>query len=198
MPRPRCAAGNGTASASKALSCAARRWASWGWAASAVTSRSRGARSGCRWSATIRTRRPSARARCTCGCRCSTRCSAPRTASTCEALVAGDLSFAINVPGMGGDLLRRLAPLLDLARRLGRLALALADGPVKAVEVAYGGKEEAAQRPVLVSALEGLLAAMNAGPVSLVNAQVLAEEKGIQLGTRTGAPEAGFETPVRL
>jgi D-3-phosphoglycerate dehydrogenase len=109
-------------------------------------------------------------------------CSAVR-----EALVAGDLSFAINVPGMGGDLLRRLAPLLDLARRLGRLALALADGPVKAVEVAYGGKEEAAQRPVLVSALEGLLSAMNAGPVSLVNAQVLAEEKGIQLGTKTGA-----------
>src|SRR3989441_5596033 len=96
----------------------------------------------------------------------------------------------------GGDLLRRLAPLLDLARRLGRLALALADGPVKAVEVAYGGKEEAAQRPVPVSALEGLLAAMNAGPVSLVNAQVLAEEKGIQLGMRTGAPEAGFETSV--
>jgi D-3-phosphoglycerate dehydrogenase len=37
-----------------------------------------------------------------------------------EALVAGDLSTAINVPGMGGDLLRRLAPLLDLARRLVR------------------------------------------------------------------------------
>src|SRR5216110_535446 len=118
-------------------------------------------------------------------------CSAVR-----EALVAGDLSFAINVPGMGGELLRRLAPLLDLARRLGRLALALADGPVKAVEVAYGGKEEAAQRPVLVSALEGLLAAMNAGPVSLVNAQVLAEEKGMKLGTKTGAPETGFETSI--
>jgi D-3-phosphoglycerate dehydrogenase len=113
-----------------------------------------------------------------------------------EALVAGDLSMALNVPGMGGDTLRRLAPLLDLARRLGRLALALADGPVKAVEIAYGGKDEDAQRPVLVSALEGLLSAMNAGPVSLVNAQMLAEEKGIQLGTRQGAPEAGFETSI--
>jgi len=113
-----------------------------------------------------------------------------------EALVAGDLSMALNVPGMGGDILRKLAPLLDLARRLGRLALALADGPIKAVEVAYGGKEEGAQRPVLVSALEGLLSAMNAGPVSLVNAQVLAEEKGIQLGMRQGAPEAGFETSI--
>jgi D-3-phosphoglycerate dehydrogenase / 2-oxoglutarate reductase len=113
-----------------------------------------------------------------------------------EALVAGDLSMALNVPGMGGDVLRRLAPLLDLARRLGRLALALADGPVKAVEIAYGGKDEGAQRPVLMSALEGLLSAMNAGPVSLVNAQVLAEEKGIQLAMRQGAPEAGFETSI--
>ncbi|HTI05701.1 MAG TPA: phosphoglycerate dehydrogenase [Gemmatimonadales bacterium] len=113
-----------------------------------------------------------------------------------EALVSGDLSFALNVPGMGGELLRRLAPVLDLSRRLGRLAFSLADGPVKAVEVAYGGKEEAAQRPVLVSALEGLLSAMNAGPVSLVNAQMLAEEKGIKLGMKTGAPEAGFETSI--
>jgi hypothetical protein len=47
-----------------------------------------------------------------------------------------------------------------------------------------------------MSALEGLLEAMNAGPVSLVNAQVLAEEKGIRLGTRTGAPETGFETSI--
>jgi D-3-phosphoglycerate dehydrogenase len=113
-----------------------------------------------------------------------------------EALVAGDLSTALNVPGMGGDILRRLAPLLDLARRLGRLALARADRAVNTVDVASGGKEEGAQRPVLVAALEGLLTAMNAGPVSLVNAQVLAEEKGIQLGMRQGAPEAGFETSI--
>src|SRR5207302_759822 len=74
-----------------------------------------------------------------------------------DALLAGDLSFAINVPGISGDLLRRLGPLLDLARRLGRLALALVDGPVTAVEVDYGGKDEAAPRPVLMAAVEGLL-----------------------------------------
>jgi D-3-phosphoglycerate dehydrogenase len=113
-----------------------------------------------------------------------------------EALVAGDLSFAINVPGIGGDVLRRLTPLLDLARRLGRLALALADGPVTAVEVAYGGKDEAAPRPALISALEGLLSAMDAGPVSLVNAQMLADELGIQLARKTGKAEPGFETSI--
>ena len=113
-----------------------------------------------------------------------------------DALIAGDLSTAVNVPGIGGDVLRRTAPLLLLAKRLGRLAVALAEGAVISVEVAYGGKDEAAARPVLMAALEGLLAAMGDGPVSLVNALVLAEERGIRLGRRTGAPEPGFETSI--
>src|SRR5437870_2165607 len=113
-----------------------------------------------------------------------------------DALLAGDLSPAINVPGISGDLLRRLGPLLDLARRLGRLALALVDGPVTAVEVDYGGKDEAAPRPVLMAAVEGLLSAMNVEPVSLVNALLIAEERGVRHARKTGTPEPGFETTV--
>ncbi|HVH67993.1 MAG TPA: phosphoglycerate dehydrogenase [Gemmatimonadales bacterium] len=113
-----------------------------------------------------------------------------------DALIAGDLSFAINVPGISGDLLRRLGPLLDLARRLGRLAVALVDGPVTAVEVDYGGRDEAAPRPVLMAAVEGLLSAMNVEPVSLVNALLIAEERGIRHARRTGTPEPGFETTM--
>jgi len=113
-----------------------------------------------------------------------------------DALLAGDLSFAINVPGISGDLLRRLGPLLDLARRLGRLALALVDGPVAAVEVDYGGRDEAASRPVLMAAVEGLLSAMNVEPVSLVNALLIAEERGVRHARKTGTPEPGFETTV--
>ena len=113
-----------------------------------------------------------------------------------DALLAGDLSPAINVPGISGDLLRRLGPLLDLARRLGRLALALVDGPVTAVEVDYGGKDEAAPRPVLMAAVEGLLSAMNVEPVSLVSALLIAEERGVRHARKTGTPEPGFETTV--
>jgi D-3-phosphoglycerate dehydrogenase len=113
-----------------------------------------------------------------------------------DALLAGDLSTAVNVPGIGGDILRRVAPLLVLARRLGRLAAGLAAGDVTAVEVTYGGKNEEAARPVLVAALEGLLAGLGQGPVSLVNAPVLAEERGIRLTRRSGAPEPGFETSI--
>ncbi|HXV90339.1 MAG TPA: phosphoglycerate dehydrogenase [Gemmatimonadales bacterium] len=114
-----------------------------------------------------------------------------------DAIVEGDYSSAINVPGIAGDVLRRLAPLLDLARRLGRLGTALADGAPTAVEVAYGGKDEPAPKPVTIAAVEGLLAGVNGGaPVSLVNALLLAQERGIQVGHKVGAAEPGFEATV--
>jgi D-3-phosphoglycerate dehydrogenase len=115
-----------------------------------------------------------------------------------DALVEGDLSQAINVPGGSGEELRRLGPLLGLARRLGRLAGALADGPVRAIEVGYGGRDESAPRPAQVAAVEGLLTAHGVEPVSLVNALLLAEERGIKIARKTGAPEAGFETTVTV
>src|SRR5439155_2270478 len=83
-----------------------------------------------------------------------------------------------------------------LTRRLGRLAMALVDGPVKAVEVDYGGKDDAAPRPVLMAAVEGLLSGMSVEPVSLVNALLIAEERGIRHARRTGTPEPGFETTI--
>ncbi len=119
---------------------------------------------------------------------------------TCDAvrnaLLQGDLSGAINVPGISGDALRRLGPVLDLARRLGRLALALGDGPVTGIEVAYGGDDDAAPKPVLMAALEGLLSAMSMDSVSLVNALLIADERGIRHARKTTAPEPGFESTV--
>ena len=53
------------------------------------------------------------------------------------ALLEGDFSHAVNAALVGGDRLKRLKPLLDLATRLGRLGAALVDGPVTAVDVRF-------------------------------------------------------------
>src|SRR5258708_8648876 len=47
-----------------------------------------------------------------------------------------------------------------------------------------------------MAAVEGLLSGMGVEPVSLVNALLIAEERGIRHARRTGAPEPGFETTV--
>lgn len=113
-----------------------------------------------------------------------------------DALVEDDLSSAVNVPGISGDQLRRLRSLLDLARRLGRLAGALVEPPIRAVEVLYGGRDETAPRPVQLAALEGLLLGTGQQRVSLVNAQMIAEERGIRLARRQEDPQGGFETTL--
>ncbi len=115
-----------------------------------------------------------------------------------DALVTGNLSGAVNLPGVSGAMLARLEPLLELARRLGRFAAALAPGRVEGIEVQYGGADPGAQRVVQLAALEGALGAMGVGPVTLVNAAALAEGRGIALGGRIGAPEPGFETTVEV
>lgn len=101
------------------------------------------------------------------------------------ALADGDLSGALNAPSVGGSALRRLEPLLDLGRRLGRLAVALAPGPVSAVEVAYAGEADDALRILPRHVLMGLLTpVLGVDQVNIVNAQVLAERRGISVSTR--------------
>lgn len=115
-----------------------------------------------------------------------------------DALILGDLSTAINVPGTSGEVLRRLGTLLDLARRLGRLAAGLVEGPVARAEVAYGGKDDSAPKPVQVSAVQGLLGGLGVESVSMVNALMLADERGLHVSLRSGSAEAGFETTVAV
>lgn len=99
------------------------------------------------------------------------------------ALVEGDLSRAVNAPAIGGEALRRLRPLLDLAGRLGRLACVLAHGPVRAAEIGYAGGAPDPLRALSASALAGLLAdVVGADQVNFVNALYLAEAHGIRVG----------------
>ncbi len=115
-----------------------------------------------------------------------------------DALRSGDVGGAVNVAGVSAAAIRRLRPVLELARRVGRLGATLAHGRVQAIEVQYGGPDEEAPRPAKLAAVEGALGAMGVGPVSMVNAQPLAEQRGITLARRGGAPLAGFETTVSV
>jgi D-3-phosphoglycerate dehydrogenase len=115
-----------------------------------------------------------------------------------DALDRGDVAGAVNVTGVSSEAMRRLGPLQDLARRVGHLAALLAAGRVAEVDVEYGGVDEEAPRVAKLAAVEGLLEAMGVGPVSVVNAQSLAEERGMRLSRRKAAPVPGYETTVAV
>jgi len=98
------------------------------------------------------------------------------------ALADGDLSRALNAPSISGDLQRSLAPLFDLARRLGRMACALSKGAVEGLEVRYAGSSEDALRPVSTFVEVGLLEnVLGKDQVNIVSASHLSQQRGIHV-----------------
>ena len=112
------------------------------------------------------------------------------------ALRTGDVGGAVNVPGLSQEVAARARPTLQLSRRVGYLAAIMAGDSVRSIEVDYGGKDDGAPKPVMLSAVEGVLQAAGVKRVSLVNASVLAEQRDIGVSRRIRKPAAGFETTV--
>ena len=90
-----------------------------------------------------------------------------------------------------------LGPFMPLADRLGRLAMALAEGSsVDRVEVEYFGRiAERDTRLLTLAVLQGVLAGHVEEEVNLVNAPSLAEERGIAVSERTEVDGARLHRP---
>ncbi|HEX6941124.1 MAG TPA: phosphoglycerate dehydrogenase [Longimicrobiales bacterium] len=115
------------------------------------------------------------------------------------ALVDHDFSRAVNAPAIGGDAMRRLRPLLDLAERLGTLAAALAPGAVETVEIRYAGEAEEVLRPLGSAVLIGVLAdVVGRGAVNFVNALHLAESRGIDVRRVRSGPRGDYAEYVEV
>ena len=117
-----------------------------------------------------------------------------------DALLEGDFTRAVNAPAIGGEEMRRLKPLLELAERLGRLGAALVEGPLAGVEARYAGEgPEDALRPVLSAALVGLLGrAVGPEGINRVNALHVASTRGIELSRSRLGPQRDYGEYVEL
>jgi D-3-phosphoglycerate dehydrogenase len=112
--------------------------------------------------------------------------------------LTGAVRGAVNIPAVGAQELQALAPYLRLAERLGRFQAQLVDEPVRSVEIEYAGEAAGFDAaPVTRAFLAGLLRNMSAR-VNIVNAFVIAEERGIAVTASQRHGAAGeTTTPVR-
>jgi D-3-phosphoglycerate dehydrogenase len=98
-------------------------------------------------------------------------------------LLTGALRGAVNVPALGAKELNALQPYLTLAENLGRFQAQLVDTGVREVRLEYAGEiVDLDAAPVTRSFLAGLLRDVSAR-VNLVNAFLIAEERGIAVAT---------------
>jgi D-3-phosphoglycerate dehydrogenase len=116
------------------------------------------------------------------------------------ALTGGVVSTAVNIPSVSAEDMEVLGHFLPLCRGLGRLAMALAeDSSVERVECEYLGRiAERDTRLLTLAVLDGLLAGHTEEEVNLVNAQSLAEERGIQVSERVEVIARDFTDLVRV
>ena len=96
-------------------------------------------------------------------------------------LLTGIIGNAVNVPSISKEALGRMRPYLELATKLGRFQGQLCPGKVDQIEVEYSGDAAALDvAPITVAVLRGLLESVT-DQVNMVNAPVIARERGIKV-----------------
>ncbi|MDI6689930.1 MAG: phosphoglycerate dehydrogenase [Actinomycetota bacterium] len=98
------------------------------------------------------------------------------------ALKGGVVTNAVNIPVVPTEVAEALKPFLPLAEQLGNLYIHLAKGKLGHLEAEYSG--EIAQRDTRLltnSILKGLFASVVEEPITLVNAPVIAKERGVRI-----------------
>jgi len=115
-------------------------------------------------------------------------------------LTTGALRGAVNMPVLGATELVALQPYLSLAEGLGRFQAQLANGAVREVKLEFAGElVELDAAPVTRAFLAGLLRNVSAR-VNVVNAFVIAEERGISVTTsyaRGTSQASAIRTSIR-
>ena len=116
-------------------------------------------------------------------------------------LLTGAVANAINVPAISAEDAPRVRPYMELARRLGEFAGQLTqarDGVITHVTIEYEGTvAQLNHKPLTAAALAGLMAPMITG-ANMVNAPVLARERGIEVTETVHDRASEYQTLVRI
>ena len=109
-------------------------------------------------------------------------------------LLKGQIANAVNMASVDPRELAEVRPYVDLARRLGLLHAQLAGGAVRKATLTYKGELAGKKTRLLTAAFTaGLLEyRLSAGGVNLVNAEVLARERGIEIAESSNPKKGDF------
>jgi D-3-phosphoglycerate dehydrogenase len=90
---------------------------------------------------------------------------------------------AANVPFMKPELVKKMAPFMALAEKLGKVSSYIAEGPIKKVEIKYTGDVPKPEelRPLTNTLMKALLRPALGYAVNYVNAPLVAKERGIKI-----------------
>ena len=113
-------------------------------------------------------------------------------------LLTGAITNALNMPSISGAEAAKVRPWISLAEKLGSFAGQLTGTSLSAVEIIYEGTPSALNtRAMTQAALTGLLKPMLTG-VNMVNAPVVAKERGIKVSETRRDAEGIYEGFIKI
>jgi D-3-phosphoglycerate dehydrogenase / 2-oxoglutarate reductase len=114
-------------------------------------------------------------------------------------LAEGVLRNAVNLPSLSGEQYRRVKPWLEVAERLGAFLAQITDARFGRVSLAFAGEPAELGTTVLRNAvLAGLLNAVLAEKVNLVNAGQFAAARGFVVEERTRRRDQGYPNSIEV
>jgi D-3-phosphoglycerate dehydrogenase len=104
-------------------------------------------------------------------------------------LGSGAIRNAVNVPSVSPELLEQVRPYLRLGEKLGRFQSQLSPGAIEEIEIEYAGEvADLRVAPITIAVLKGLLERYS-DRVNMVNAPLVAQERGIRvIETKSSRP----------
>lgn len=115
-----------------------------------------------------------------------------------EVLIGGSASSAVNIPSLRPDKLEPVKEYMQIAENSGELAVQLASGVVKTVEITADGKlADLDIQPLEVAILKGILSSKLEG-VNYVNASLIAKKRGIEIITSKTKIESNYTGRITI
>lgn len=98
--------------------------------------------------------------------------------------------YAVNAPLVSAETMEVLRPFMDVAARTASLATQLCEGQLRSVEIEYlGDIANYDVTPLKAAVIKGLLAPISEENVTIVNANLIAEHRGLRITERKGPSE---------
>ncbi len=108
-------------------------------------------------------------------------------------------AYAVNAPLLPPETMAVIGPYVDVAVMTASLATQLSAGQLGAVEVEYLGEiAEYDVTPLKAAVIKGLLEPVSEENVTIVNANLVAEHRGLRISERKGAYEGIFSNLVQV
>ncbi len=113
-------------------------------------------------------------------------------------LLTGAVTNALNTPSVSAEEAPKLKPYMALTEQLGAFAGQLIDGPVTEVEIEYVGSVGDLNRKPLTQALIAGLLRPQLAEVNMVNAPLIAEQRGVKISETVTTAQGAYQTYIML